>query len=128
MKTNSHNLSYSLEIYKIIQEKLQKLCDDWVRAWEYSGYRGAVNVRVDFKEEKIIFDAWIVDGIPWIGHRIDLKYIDDDSTLICDSKEWYKSYQNERIQKSKTLHSLEQDPNVREYIKLTQFRPTNIFY
>lgn len=103
-------------------EAVQKLAENraerWVKAWGNQG-EYAYNVKIDWQWKTIVFHHRYSDGIAFSAPMsIDLKYLDDDSTLERDSKERYKKESDERVAKFNRIQQLKQTKDVMELHKL----------
>lgn len=107
-----------LQIYKNLLNKAESLAKRWIKAWGNSGYNGVGGVSIDLYNKKICFSALpMSSGMPWVK-SIDMKYLENDSTLEVDSLAWYTNYHSDRTAKHIKMQELANSPDVKEFLAL----------
>lgn len=104
---------------KNLNETANQLARRWVKAWgDYSGYNCSGGATINLNINKIEFYASPTSsGMTW-KQWIDIKYLDDSTTLEQDSKKWYDGFHKSRTERFNKIRELENNELVQEYIKL----------
>lgn len=102
--SNNFEVSYSLSIEeelniaRKIQNKAQELAKKWVLFWgDNYRYTGATNVKLDFYNNKIVFDVVCRDKSIWV-RSISLEYLKDEASLESDSQKWFQKYLKDKAE------------------------------
>lgn len=77
--------------YRRLNQQVCELASRWVLAWDQYAYRGGCNpssIYLHHDRDVISFTSQ-AEGGRGLATQMSLKYLDDDSTLEADAKQWY---------------------------------------
>ncbi len=104
---------------ELVNTRANNLAVRWTKSLS-NYYSWASNVKINWDNNKIQFNAELSTSGIGLQCSIDIKYLFDDTNLEQDAKLWYEKCEQERKDRYNRISYLEQTKDVIEYKQLKE--------